>query len=230
MDATLAFVRKHINKNYIITGDPQREERWEYPLDALREIVVNMIVHRDYQNAGDSIIKIFDHKIEFYNPGGLGNGLTVSALQAGIYTSYARNRKIADFFREAGIIEKYGSGIKRITNAFIDYGLASPVFEDFQNGFRVTVFNESLLNKYNVTEDVTNKVVDNVGVNGGVNGGVNDILLLIENNPGINVSNIKSLLNVPQRTIERWINQLKKENKIEFKGAPKTGGYYRIIG
>ena len=81
-------------------------------------------------------------------------------------------------------------------------------------------------NKYNVTEDVTNKVVDN----GGVNGGVNDILLLIENNPGINVSNIKSLLNVPQRTIERWINQLKKENKIEFKGAPKTGGYYRIIG
>lgn len=59
-------------------------------------------------------------------------------------------------------------------------------------------------------------------------GGVNDILLLIENNPGINVSNIKSLLNIPQRTIERWINQLKKENKIEFKGASKTGGYWKI--
>jgi ATP-dependent DNA helicase RecG len=66
------------------------------------------------------------------------------------------------------------------------------------------------------------------GVDGGVNGGVNDILLLIKNNPGINVSIIKSLLNVPQRTIERWINQLKKENKIEFKGAPKTGGYWEI--
>jgi ATP-dependent DNA helicase RecG len=87
-------------------------------LDALREIVVNMIVHRDYQNAGDSIIKIFDQKIEFYNPGGLGNGLTIAELQSGIYASYARNRKIADLFREAGIIEKYGSGIKRITNAF----------------------------------------------------------------------------------------------------------------
>ncbi len=178
MDATLAFVRKHINKNYIITGDPQREERWEYPLEALREIVVNMIVHRDYQNAGDSIIKIFDHKIEFYNPGGLGNGLTVSALQAGIYTSYARNRKIADFFREAGIIEKYGSGIKRITNAFIDYGLASPVFEDFQNGFRVTVFNESVLNKYNVTEDVTEDITNKVGDNVGVNVGVKRFLFL----------------------------------------------------
>lgn len=62
----------------------------------------------------------------------------------------------------------------------------------------------------------------------GVSGGVNDILVLIENNPGINVSSIKSLLNIPQRTIERWINQLKKENKIEFKGAPKTGGYFVI--
>ena len=62
----------------------------------------------------------------------------------------------------------------------------------------------------------------------GVSGGVNDIPVLIENNPGINVSSIKSLLNIPQRTIERWINQLKKENKIEFKGAPKTGGYFVI--
>lgn len=80
VNVTLAFIRKHINKNYIITGNPQREERWEYPLEALREIVVNMIVNRDYQNAGDSIIKIFNNKIEFYNPAGLGNGLTISAL------------------------------------------------------------------------------------------------------------------------------------------------------
>ncbi|MFZ2284894.1 MAG: hypothetical protein WAV86_13555, partial [Lutibacter sp.] len=61
-----------------------------------------------------------------------------------------------------------------------------------------------------------------------VNVGIKTLLVFIENNPGINVSNIKSLLNIPQRTIERWINQLKKENKIEFKGAPKTGGYYKV--
>ena len=48
VDVTLAFLKKHINKNYIITGDPQRIEKWEYPLEALREIVINMIVHRDY--------------------------------------------------------------------------------------------------------------------------------------------------------------------------------------
>ena len=143
VDITLAFLKKHINKNYIITGDPQRKEKWEYPLEALREIVINMIVHRDYQNTGDSIIKIYDTKIEFYNPGKLENGLTIADLKSGIYTSYARNRKVADVFREAGIIEKYGSGIQRITNAFISYGLQEPVFQEFQNGFRVTIFNKT---------------------------------------------------------------------------------------
>ena len=74
----------------------------------------------------------------------------------------------------------------------------------------------------------TKQKISLVEIETGVTGGVNDILMLIKNNPGINVSIIKSLLNVPQRTIERWINQLKKENKIEFKGASKTGGYYKI--
>ena len=74
----------------------------------------------------------------------------------------------------------------------------------------------------------TKQKISLVEIETGVTGGVNDILMLIKNNPGINVSIIKSLLNVPQRTIERWINQLKKENKIEFKGAPKTGGYWEL--
>ncbi|WP_281324276.1 ATP-binding protein [Flavobacterium sp. IMCC34518] len=234
VEATLAFVRKHMNKNYIITGDPKREERWEYPLDALREIVVNMIVHRDYQNTGDSIIKIFDHKIEFYNPGGLGNGMTFDELCAGTYTSYARNRKIADLFREAGIIEKYGSGIKRITNAFVHYGLTAPTFEAFQNGFRVTVY-------ANGTE--TNDGGVNGGVRGGVNGGVNlekvdaaildsnsnSIFSFIAKNPGVNILSLINHFSVPKRTVERWVKQLKDDRKIEFRGAPKTGGYW-VIG
>ena len=221
VDATLAFLRKHINKNYIITGDPQREERWEYPLEALREIVVNMIVHRDYQNAGDSIIKIFDHKIEFYNPGGLGNGLTISALQAGTYTSYARNRKIADLFREAGIIEKYGSGIKRITNAFIDYGLTVPVFEDFQNGFRVTVFDGSVLNKDNVTEDVTDKVTDKVTDN------QMKILQLIQKNERITTNELAIRLNISQRKIKVNIAKLKEKELLLRVGSSKSG-YWKI--
>ncbi len=51
---------------YIITGNPQREERYDYPLDAIREIILNMIVHRDYRDSSDSVIKIFDDRIEFF--------------------------------------------------------------------------------------------------------------------------------------------------------------------
>ena len=72
-------------------------------------------------------------------------------------------------------------------------------------------------------------VGDKVGVNVGVNVGVKTLLVFIENNPGTNVLTMEKNFKVTQRTIERWIKILREENKIEFKGAPKTGGYYRII-
>jgi ATP-dependent DNA helicase RecG len=85
VDTVLSFVKKHINKNVIITGEPQHEERWEYPIDAIREIVINAIIHRDYTRSSDSVIKIFDDRIEFYNPGKLPPGLTVETLLSGRY-------------------------------------------------------------------------------------------------------------------------------------------------
>jgi len=124
VEIILEFIRKHIDKTYIITGNAQREERWDYPLEALREIVVNMIVHRDYMSSNDSIIKIFDDGIDFFNPGKLPDGLTVEQLISGKYSSSIRNKQIASVFKEAGIIEKYGSGIKRVLEAFQGYGPA----------------------------------------------------------------------------------------------------------
>lgn len=97
---------QHINRAYIISGKPQRDERWEYPLAALREIVLNAIIHRDYTSSSDSVVKIFDDRIEFFNPGRLPDGLTVGMLLKGHYRSTIRNRKIADMFKEAGLVEK----------------------------------------------------------------------------------------------------------------------------
>jgi len=56
-------------KEMIRSGEPEHEARWDYPLDAIREIVINMIIHRDYRSSSNSIIKIFPDRIEFYNPG-----------------------------------------------------------------------------------------------------------------------------------------------------------------
>ena len=203
VDTALGFIRKHLMVEFIITGAAERTERYDYPLDAIREIVINMIVHRDYQDSGVSIIKIFDDRIEFFNPGKLHGDLTVEQLLSGQYSSKPRNRAIANMFKEAGIIERYGSGIARICNICLDFGIATPIFEEFQHGFRVTV-----------------------SKNGGVNGGVNELLTFITNTPGLNTRQLVTQRNQPQRTLERWLKQLKEEQKIEYRGSSKTGGYY----
>ncbi|MDF1550966.1 MAG: putative DNA binding domain-containing protein [Bacteroidales bacterium] len=60
VEEVLDFVRKHIYKEIIITGEAQNTQRWQYPIEALREIVLNMIVHRDYRSSSDSIVKIYN--------------------------------------------------------------------------------------------------------------------------------------------------------------------------
>lgn len=63
---------------------------------------------------------------------------------------------------------------------------------------------------------------------GGVTGGVNNLLDYIKANPGKKSKEIKAALNLPQRTLERWLKELREQKKIKFQGAPKTGGYYRF--
>lgn len=156
------FIKKHINKEFIVTGEPFHEERWQYPLNAIREIVINMVVHRNYQDYNDSIIKIYNDKIEFFNPGRLIEPLTIEKLINGDYLSVARNKQIALAFKEAGIIEKYGSGIQRILLSFKQYGLKMPVFEELQHGFRVIVYCEKEPVALQVTPQVTPQVTHQV--------------------------------------------------------------------
>ncbi|MCP4969127.1 MAG: AAA family ATPase, partial [Arcobacter sp.] len=102
IDIVISGIKKHLMTEFIITGEPQRRVRYDYPLEAIREIVVNMIVHRDYTDSGNSIIKIFDDRIEFFNPGKLYDDITIEKLNSGDYPSRTRNKAIAIAFKEAG--------------------------------------------------------------------------------------------------------------------------------
>ena len=144
IDDIIAFIKKHLKVEYIITGNPQRTERLDYPLDAIREIVVNLVVHRDYRESSASIIKIFDNRIEFYNPGKLYGGITVQDLLSGNYTSKSRNKLIAKVFKEVGMIERYGSGIIRVRNICNEYGIREPEFNEISNGFQVILYNDKV--------------------------------------------------------------------------------------
>lgn len=153
------FVKKHINKEVIITGNPQNTERWQYPLEAIREIILNMIVHRNYQSPADSIVKVYPDKIEFFNPGLLPEEITIADLLNNNYRSTPRNKVIADFCKDLGLIEKYGSGIRRVITMCQEEGMEIPKISQMSNGVNVTfiakekatpqALNENIQNLYN---------------------------------------------------------------------------------
>ncbi|MEJ2884591.1 ATP-binding protein [Pedobacter sp. GR22-6] len=118
----------------------QRIERPEYPEAAIREAILNAIVHKDYT---DSTIQmsVYDDKIILWNPGKISEGLTIENLKAK-HPSKARNKNIAEIFFKAGYIETWGRGIEKMMSAMRDYGMPEPVFEENSGGFQVTFVKE----------------------------------------------------------------------------------------
>lgn len=156
VDETLEFLRKHMNVRFIISGNSRREEMWDYPLEALREAVVNSICHRDYNDTSDIQIKIFDDSIQIWNPGPLPFGITLEDLYRPDHSSRPRNKLVAQVFYDLGLIERYGSGIQRMIDACESAGLAKPEFQEVSGGFMVTlrkdIFNEGYFDKFGLND------------------------------------------------------------------------------
>ena len=91
-------------------------------------------------NSSDSVIKIFDDRIEFFNPGDLYDNQTIEQLNSNQYQSKTRNKLITLMFKESGLIEKYGSGITRIKNLCATHDIQPPKFEELPKGFKVTLY------------------------------------------------------------------------------------------
>ncbi len=143
----MAFVRKNTNVKFVMTGRPEREEVWDYPLEAVREAVVNAVCHRDYTVMSHTEIRIYDDELIVWSPGGLPLGLTMEDLFKP-HASKLRNKGIAEVFFDTKIIEQWGSGIEKMINYCREAGVPEPAFEEYQ-GFRVVfrkgIFNEEYL-------------------------------------------------------------------------------------
>jgi ATP-dependent DNA helicase RecG len=223
VNQVLDFVRKHINVEIIITGEPQNTQKWQYPMEAIREIVINMIIHREYRAISDSVVKIFDDKIEFYNPGKLPEDITIDDLLSGNYKSTPRNRKIADFFKNMGWIEKYGSGIGRICDYFRKYGLPEPEFKAISEGFQVTTFGRKIADDMKIDSQIQENVQENVQEKR-----IIALLKLLEENNQLSLGKMAKILNVSSKTIQRDLDMLKKRKLISREGHYK-GGFWKII-
>ena len=121
-----------------VIGPVKRTDLWTLPVVAVREAVMNAIVHADYAQQGAPIrVALFDDRLEIENPGLLPFGLTIEDIQKGI--SKLCNRVVGRVFQELGLMEHWGSGIQRMTAACQDQDLDAPNFEEIGTHFRVTL-------------------------------------------------------------------------------------------
>jgi len=147
-------IKNFINVRYEIKGF-EREDIWDYPLEAIREAIANAILHRDYMRAINVQIKVYDDRIWFYNVGGLPEDWDTEKLLSS-HASMPRNPTIFNIFYLAGIVESVGSGIERMTNALKAAGLPELKIEanhvDFTLLFLKDVYTEEYLQKLGLNE------------------------------------------------------------------------------
>lgn len=140
VDEVITFIEKNTSTASII-GRMHREDISEYPPFAVREAVINAILHSDYSIKGCHIqIAIFDDRIEITNPGGLPFGQTIQKALQGF--SKLRNRVIGRVFKELKLIEQWGSGLQRILTVCEQEGMKPPLIEEHNNQFRLTLYSE----------------------------------------------------------------------------------------
>lgn len=142
LQQVLTFIERNTKTESII-GKLKRTDVSEYPPFALREALINAVLHSDYAMKGCHIqIAIFDDRIEFTNPGGLPFGQTIEKALSGF--SKLRNRVIGRLFRELKLIEQWGSGLQRMLVVCKKAGLQDPLIEEYNNQFRVTIYGKQI--------------------------------------------------------------------------------------
>ena len=141
VDDAEQFIYRHMKIGRRIEGFAGVEYR-EYPQAAVREAIVNAVVHRDYSRRGQRIrIFMFDNRIEVYSPGPLPPGVSLEKMRRLEPQSVLRNPIIVGVFRDLGsrYIERLGTGVRRMAQAMTEHGLPRPRFEVVGSEFRVTL-------------------------------------------------------------------------------------------
>ncbi len=132
----LAFVARNTRQQPVITGRPEHEVVPEYPADAVREAITNAICHRDYTMTGTVQVRIYDDRLEVWNPGMLPFGLSVEELYRE-HPSRPRNPRLAEAMHRARLIEHWGTGTLRIVRACEERGMPKPEFVSAMGSFIV---------------------------------------------------------------------------------------------
>ena len=204
-----------------------RAETYPVEREALREALMNAIVHKDY-TTGDAIdIKIFTDHLIIYNCGKLPENWTIETLVSK-HKSVKRNPSLAEAFYMAGHIERFGRGIEKMNKMCDEYGYPRPTFHPIGNTFAI-MFEYS--DKYKELEKKWGLAspIKNDGANDGANDGVKlsnvdkVVLIKISSDPHITASDLAANIGKSIPTIERSLKKLKANGLIKRVGSDKSG-------
>ena len=148
IDQTEKFILFNIKKAaWIEPGKIERQEKWEYPPDAIREAIINAIAHRDYNSSANVHISIFDDRVEIWNPGKLPPPLTPKNLKEE-HKSIPVNPSLANLLFLIKYIERWGTGTNDIIKWCREEDLPEPIFKEVTGGFAV------VLRKFQIPENL----------------------------------------------------------------------------
>lgn len=182
----------------------------DYPEEALREAMLNSLVHRDYSFSASTLISVYDDRIEFVSVGGLPTGIALEDIMLGL--SVCRNPKLAAVFYRLELIEAYGTGMPKIMKAYEGTGL-EPKIEVTNNAFKITLPNRNAAVKEVSATSVSPKTNEE------------KILNFINANGHIVRSDADALLDVSQSTANRILKRMVSEGLLYQEGNGRKTRY-----
>lgn len=225
------FLVDHLRKNVTINDKMERDEAYEYPMEAAREVVVNAVAHRDYGIQGDNIrLFIFGHRLEVHSPGNLAGPMTLQNLKD---ERFSRNPVIVQVLSDLNFIERLGYGVDRVIELMKAQNLRQPDFKDRAGGFLVTLYNLPPLSAEELKDQAEPAPVPRLNLNGKYNGiEINDrqeaaiAFLYQDANSRITNSDLQSMFpTIHPESIRRDLANLVRK-KIFVKMGQKRGSYY----
>ena len=189
----------------------QRMETYPVNSDAIREAVLNSIVHKNYASGNPIQIRVYDDKTTIFNSGGLPSDWSIENLLS-FHTSEPRNPNIANTFFRSGISEAWGRGIEKIINSNIGAGKPKPEFELVGDGLRVTFYSDASTD-------------NNITVNTTVNRTQRKILDLMAVNPKITAEALSAKIGITSRNIKSNIKKLRDAGLVDRVCADKNGDW-----
>lgn len=238
LDSSFSFIKKNTKKKWMKEASG-RKEMPEYDEIAIREALVNAIIHRQYTNVGSEVtIDIYDDRIEITSPGPMASGALINKQIDTKVPSIRRNPILADIFARMNFMDRRGSGFDKIvnwTNRLFNDNKSHVEFYATQTHFSVVIYNANYNEMQNGKVNGTKNGIKDGTKNGIKDGTKNEMLnnnenlvyILMKENPKITINEIVEKTKISSRTINRIITNL-KEKKIIDRVGNKRNGYWQV--